>query len=113
MRATLLNPDFAALNPGYGWKDLSALDWAADAADDQASFGERWWVSLPPNPSYALNITMPWANPPYRKPRANCALRFASLPIEGASDTPSEDARRACPIWIVRLSPRPRSWTIC
>jgi hypothetical protein len=41
MRATLLNPDFAALNPGYGWKDLSGLDWAADAADDRLSFGER------------------------------------------------------------------------
>jgi hypothetical protein len=41
MQATLLNPDFAALNPGYHWKDLSALDWAADAADDRSSFGER------------------------------------------------------------------------
>jgi hypothetical protein len=38
MRATLLNPDFAALNPGYGWKDLSALDWAAD---DRSSFGQK------------------------------------------------------------------------
>jgi hypothetical protein len=38
MRATLLNPDFAALNSGYGWKDLSALDWAAD---DRSRFGER------------------------------------------------------------------------
>jgi hypothetical protein len=26
MRATLLNPDFAALNPGYGWKVLSAFN---------------------------------------------------------------------------------------
>jgi hypothetical protein len=40
MRATLLNPDFAALNPGYGWKDLLALDWAADAADNRSRFGE-------------------------------------------------------------------------
>jgi hypothetical protein len=56
MRATLLNPDFAALNPGYGWKDLSALDWAADAADDQPSFGERSWVSLPLNPSCGAGI---------------------------------------------------------
>jgi hypothetical protein len=41
MRATLLNPDFAALNPGYGWKNLSALDRAADPADDRSRFGER------------------------------------------------------------------------
>jgi hypothetical protein len=41
MQATLLNPDFAALNPGYGWKDLLALDWAPDADDDRSSFGER------------------------------------------------------------------------
>jgi hypothetical protein len=28
-------------NPGYGWKDLSALDWAGDAADNRLRFGER------------------------------------------------------------------------
>jgi hypothetical protein len=37
----LLDPDFAPLNPGYGWKDLSALDWAGDAADIRLRFGER------------------------------------------------------------------------
>jgi hypothetical protein len=41
MRATLLNPDFAALSPGYGWKDLSALDWAADAAYHRSRFGQK------------------------------------------------------------------------
>jgi hypothetical protein len=37
MRATLLNPDFAALNPGYGWKDLSALDRPTRPTIDRAS----------------------------------------------------------------------------
>jgi hypothetical protein len=37
MRATLLNPDFAALNPGYGWKDLSALDWPTRPTIDRVS----------------------------------------------------------------------------